>query len=169
RLSASGDVRFAEIGDEVLDIAGSDLGERTIAEVLEDRPQTVIDRLPDRELLCEDVPFLVDLGELPQCQRLRLAWRFDAAFVERAVANRVLQVIEHALRFGLGLDLAIRPLFKGDADVTEARPPGVRAAIPRASLVHTELVQPHGLLLTRVQYSVTGRPRVRPRHGAHAV
>jgi hypothetical protein len=72
-----------------------------------------IDRLPDRELLCEDVPLLVDLRELPQRQRHRLSRHLDAALVERAVPDGVLQIVEHRFCFGLRLELAIGPPSPG--------------------------------------------------------
>jgi hypothetical protein len=95
-LASANDARLPQVSEEVLDIRCSDLTERSIAEVLDDGFKPVVDCLANCELLREYVALFVDVRELSERQPSRL--RLRTTFLERATANRLLEIIERSLQ-----------------------------------------------------------------------
>jgi hypothetical protein len=130
-------VWLPQVGDEVFDIRCSDLSNRAIAEVLDDRFEPVLDRLANREPLRKHVSLFVDACELSERQRSRLALRLCTTFLERTGTDGLLELVEDGFSLRLRRDLAIRPLLEADAYLTEPSPPRVLAAIARTAFVFT--------------------------------
>jgi len=95
------DARQLQVSDEVLDVGGLDVLQRTIAEPIDERFEPVVDRAGVRESLRLDVPLLVDLRELAESQSRDVTRRLKPALVEpervsrgAAAARRARQVRE---------------------------------------------------------------------------
>jgi hypothetical protein len=73
-----------KIRDEVLDVRGLNFSNRTIAEMLEERLQPVVDRAGECEVVSDDMALLVQGGELAERQRAGLRRRLQAAVIEGA-------------------------------------------------------------------------------------
>jgi hypothetical protein len=73
---------FLQIGDEVLDVGRSDVGDQPVSETRDERLEAVVNRLGQREAFGDDVPLLVDLGELAERLRADFSRWIDASFVE---------------------------------------------------------------------------------------
>jgi hypothetical protein len=109
-----------QVGDEVLDVCGLDVRQRTIAEPIDQRLQSVVDRRADRQPLRQHMTLLVDVRKLAERCRCDLARPIESAFVERSVANGAAQVVQRCRRRSLAVDLTVRPLGQADAHAAEA-------------------------------------------------
>src|SRR5207253_8354356 len=103
--ASASDARLPQVGDEVFDIRRSYLSEGSIAEVLEDRLEPIVDRLANGELLREDVALFVDVCELFERERRRLGRGLRTTPLERAGSNALLQIGENLGSLGLRPDV----------------------------------------------------------------
>jgi hypothetical protein len=93
--------------------------------------EAVVDRFPNGQVLGKGVPLLVDLRELPERWRCRLARAVGHCASRTRPSARPPSGPRRYLSFGLGPVLAVGPLLQGDAHVAEPRPLGVPAANAR--------------------------------------